>query len=215
MKRSKTKPSYQVYALGWQSFFFSYTFWVLALLISFSVIALYKTVDSFQQQRVTYLIERTAFSGLTVESKADCGTSSHLVFQYNILGIANRSCYTKQDDGLLQLYNGVFSCSSLLFPKRSKMENSDEGRVFQIGGRYICGEQYDPDLDNFEFVDVGEVTADENSQRCSSGYKECGATSSKILCVKSSNACPVNEMKVTNDSQSSTGFFTFQNIKYL
>lgn len=209
MKNAKANPTRRDYALGWQSFFFSYTFWVLALLIAFSSIGLHKSVGGQQEERVKQLIEGTAYSELRTESEPNCGTSGRLVFEYNILGVAKKSCYRKGDDGLLRLYNGFFKCSKTLFPSRTQMEPSDKGRAYQIGGRYICGDQYDLDLDNFEFVDVGDVTSQAGSQRCPNGYKECGATSSKILCVTSSMACPVNEIKVSDSGGSTTGILIF------
>lgn len=202
MKKARRTRALRGFALGWPSLFFSFTFWALAIIISFCTVALIHSPSSLQSERVLSLISASPFGNITSQSTLNCPAKSNLVFNYKVSPVASNSCYVKNTNGTTRFYQGWFSCNKTLFPSRVALAASKGERVLELGGKFLCGSLYDLGVGDLEFVDVGDVQTGSGSNRCSSGYKECGATSSKIMCVKSSGACPVNGISVVDTSSS-------------
>lgn len=202
MKKARRNRGLRGFALGWPSLFFSFTFWALVIIISFTTLALIYSPSALQSKRVLSLISASPFANISSQSTVNCPTSSNLVFSYDVSPVASHSCYVKNSDGTTRFYQGWFSCNKTLFPSRVGLVASKAERAFELGGKFLCGSLFDLGLEDFEFVDVGDVQAESSSNRCSGGFKECGATSSKIMCVKTASSCPVNGISVVDTSSS-------------
>ena len=154
MKKEKLLQKKRAFALHHTSYFFTFGFYSSLLLIILSCLLLNNRTTNSNRKQIQSIISLAPIKDIRSSNTSNCSDNERLIFNFQMPGFSKNSCYREnKKNGNIELQGGWFKCKSIFYKNFESFEETNTKNIFNLGKQYFCGEIYDLQTDEFEYLD--------------------------------------------------------------